>query len=160
MRKLLLPPLMFSFMLILSLTAWFRFFDFDGEDQVISCISNQSTIHGDFLMKGNFDFLFNEGEGRVRINGSTIVSGDEKIVSRQIYYTYIHQQNEYILKSKQIQMMNNGDSAIANSAFNHHFPAFFSKEGKELAVAIRQDKYNNFVIYFADVPAFYCQRKN
>lgn len=128
-------------------------------DRHISCLAVQSTKHGDFLMQGKYDFLFQDGKGRVRINGSTAVNAKEKIVSRQIFFTYTRHGDDFVLKSQQVQLMNNGDTTIANSDFNSHFPAFFSQEDKQLAMAIRQDQARSFVMYFADVPVFYCQPK-
>ncbi|EDP8577938.1 TPA: hypothetical protein PP061_003905 [Salmonella bongori] len=80
-------------------------------------------------------------------------------MSRQIFFTYTHQGDDFVLLSQQVQMMNNGDTTIANSEFNSHFPAFFSQEEKQLAMAIRLDRSGNFVMYFANVPVFYCQPK-
>lgn len=128
-------------------------------DRNISCLAVQSTAHGNFLMQGKFDFLFQHGKGRIRINGSTTTSGKTNIVSRQIFFTYTRYDTDFVLNSQQVQMMNNGDATIANSDFNHHFPAFFSQEGKQLAMAIRQDRSGNYVMYFANVPVFFCQPK-
>ncbi|EPE1853276.1 hypothetical protein [Cronobacter dublinensis] len=125
----------------------------------ISCLAVQSTKHGDFLMQGKYDFLFQYGKGRVRINGSTAVNVKKKIVSRQIFFTYTRYGDDFVLKSQQVQLMNNGDTTIANDDFNRHFPAFFSQEDKQLAMAIHQDRSGSFVMYFADVPVFYCQPK-
>lgn len=130
------------------------------KDPHISCLAVQSTTHGDFLMQGKFDFLFQNGKGRVRINGITTVGKNEHIVSRQIFYTYTRHGADYVMKSQQIQLMNNGDTTIANSDFNSHFPVFFSQEEKQLAMAIHQDQSGNVVMYFADVPVFFCQPKN
>lgn len=128
-------------------------------DRDFSCIAFQSTAHGDFLMQGKFDFLFQHEKGRLSINGSTTNAGNTGIVSRQIFFTYTHYGTDFVLKSYQVQMMNNGDTTIANSDFNHHFPAFFSQEEKQLAMAIRQDRSGNYVMYFSEVPVFYCQPK-
>ncbi|EOZ9391120.1 hypothetical protein ACQYE5_003085 [Enterobacter cancerogenus] len=128
-------------------------------DSDISCLAVQSTTHGDFSFHGEFDFLFINKKGRVRINGSTIFLGKASIVSRQIFFTYTHYQSDFVLKSQQVQLMNNGDATIANGDFSHHFPAFFSQEEKQLSIIIRQDRSGNFVMYFADVPVFYCEPK-
>ncbi|ELV3390474.1 hypothetical protein SGI62_004395 [Enterobacter hormaechei] len=128
-------------------------------DSDISCLAVQSTTHGDFSLHGEFDFLFSNKKGRVRINGITVLSGKVSIVSRQIFFSYTHYQSDFVLKSQQVQLMNNGDATIANGDFNHHFPAFFSQEEKQLSITIRQDRSGNFVMYFADVPVFYCEPK-
>ncbi|AGR61923.1 hypothetical protein AHS86_23830 [Salmonella enterica subsp. enterica] len=155
-----LPALLFFISTIIFLSmAVFAAYSKMSKDHHILCLANQSTIHGDFLMQGEFDFLFQKGRGRVRINGSTDVGEKENIVSRQIFFTYTHQGDDFVLLSQQVQMMNNGDTTIANSEFNSHFPAFFSQEEKQLAMAIRLDRSGNFVMYFANVPVFYCQPK-
>ncbi|ECF7068837.1 hypothetical protein ABDS71_004318 [Salmonella enterica] len=155
-----LPALLFFISTIIFLSmAVFAAYSKMSKDHHILCLANQSTIHGDFLMQGEFDFLFQKGRGRVRINGSTDVGEKENIVSRQIFFTYTRQSDDFVLLSQQVQMMNNGDTTIANSEFNSHFPAFFSQEEKQLAMAIRLDRSGNFVMYFANVPVFYCQPK-
>lgn len=128
-------------------------------DRNISCLAVQSTTHGDLYMHGSFEFLFNNGRGSLKINGNTEFAGRVNIVSRQIFFIYTRFGSDFILKSQQIQLMNNGDTAIANKDFNHHFPVFFSQEEKQLALTIRQDRIENLVMYFADVPAFYCEPK-
>ncbi|WP_274242164.1 MULTISPECIES: hypothetical protein [unclassified Enterobacter] len=110
-------------------------------------------------MQEKYDFLFQHGKGMVSINGLTTVNAKEKIVSRQIFFTYTRNGYDFVLKSQQVQLMNNGDTTIANGDFNRHFPAFFSKEDKQLAMAIHRDRSGSFVMYFADVPVFYCQPK-
>ncbi|WP_432224914.1 hypothetical protein [Enterobacter wuhouensis] len=126
-------------------------------DREISCLAIQSTTHGNFFAQAEFDFLFSEKKGRVRINGSTELSGRVNIVSRQIFFNYTRYGADFMLESQQVQMMNNGDTAIANADFSHHFPAFFSQEKKQLDMTIRQDRSGNFVMSFANIPVFYCQ---
>ena len=157
MPKKLSSVLFFISMVIFISMAVFAAYSRMNTDRHISCLATQSTKHGDFLMQGKFDFLFQNGKGRVRINGSTAVAAKKNVVSRQIFFTYTRLDDDFVLLSQQVQTMNNG--TIENSDFNNHFPAFFSQAEKRLAMAIRQDRSGNFVMYFADVPVFYCQPK-
>lgn len=152
------PAVLFfiSAVIFISMVA-FTAYNNVNTDREISCIAIQSTTHGDFSAHGEFDFLFSDKKGRVRINGSTELSGRLNIVSRQIFFNYTRYGDDLMLESQQVQLMNNGDAAIANADFSHHFPAFFSQEKKQLAMTIRQDRSGNFVMSFADVPVFYCQ---
>lgn len=159
MRKNMSAVCFFISILILSSMAGFIAWRNTKADPYISCLAVQSTAHGDFLFQGIFDFLFQNGKGRLRINGKTTVAAKEGIVSRQIFFTYTRHGSDYVLKSHQVQLINNGDTTIANSNFNRHFPAFFSQEEKLLAIAIHRDRSRNVVVYFADVPVFYCQPK-
>ncbi|MFH7907861.1 hypothetical protein ACKU08_000640 [Enterobacter cloacae] len=159
MRKNM-PAVFFSIsVIILTCMAGFIAWRKTKTDPYISCLAVQSTAHGDNLMQGKFDFLFQNGKGRIRINGKMTVTAKDSIISRQIFFTYTRHDSDYVLKSYQVQMMNNGDSTIVNRDFNHHFPAFFSQEDKQLAMAIRQDRSGNHVMYFAEVPVFFCQPK-
>lgn len=159
MRKNMPAVFFFISILILSSMAGFIAWRNMKTDPYISCLAVQSTAHGDFLMQGKFDFLFQNGKGRIRINGKTTDTAKDSIVSRQIFFTYTRHGSDYVLKSHQVQLINNGDTTIANGDFNRHYPAFFSQEEKQLAIAIHQDRSGNVVMYFADVPVFYCQPK-
>ncbi|MGS3490038.1 hypothetical protein ACB276_19725 [Enterobacter hormaechei subsp. xiangfangensis] len=156
MRKLFSVVLFIIALLILLITAVMTHNGMKA-DHGIACLAFQSTTHGDFSAHGEFDFLFNDKKGRVRINGSTELSGRINIVSRQIFFNYTRYGDDFILESQQVQLMNNGDAAIANADFSHHFPTFFSQEKKQLAMTIREDRSGSFVMSFADVPVFYCQ---
>ncbi|ELC6355184.1 hypothetical protein Q8V91_004495 [Enterobacter hormaechei] len=159
MRKNMPAVFFFISILILSSMAGSIAWRNMKTDPYISCLAVQSTAHGDFLMQGKFDFLFQNGKGRIRINGKTTDTAKDSIVSRQIFFTYTRHGSDYVLKSHQVQLINNGDTTIANGDFNRHFPAFFSQDEKQLAIAIHRDRSGNVVMYFADVPVFYCQLK-
>lgn len=155
----LFPVVLFTISLLILIITAMAVQNGNKTNSDISCLAVQSTTHGGFSFHGEFDFLFSNKKGRVRVNGSTVLSGKVSIVSRQIFFTYTHYQSDFVLKSQQVQLMNNGDATIANSDFSHHFPAFFSQEEKKLSMTIRQDRSGNFVMFFADVPVFYCEPK-
>jgi hypothetical protein len=129
-----------------------------SQETPLSCISRHTLLHGGFSMTARYFFSFYEERGVVRINGTIL--RDRKIypISRQIFFTYTHEEDEYTLKSTYIEKMSTdrGDASGAEK----HLPSFFSAGNRKFNFTLHQDRYRNAIIIFTEVPVFYCARRD
>ncbi|MEL0552562.1 hypothetical protein EDF82_3293 [Raoultella sp. BIGb0399] len=125
--------------------------------RTIQCQSRQILIHDDFKADANYGFTFSENKGEVTIHGLAMEKNEQITISRAIKFTFINNDDVYILKNTNIEYLSSADSQ-KSSQTNVHYPAFYYESGKELILKIVPDKYDNSVIYLHNMPLFYCKK--
>lgn len=134
------------------------FFNIDDSNNKVVCQSRHTLLHDGFRLDSNFGFTLANDKGELTVHAIAAENGVQSQVGRVINFTYVKNNDVYILKNQYVEYLSTDNSKGSNVDF--HFPAFFYEAGKELALKIEYDKYHNPVIYLHNMPMFYCKKYN
>lgn len=145
-------------LLIAAVSAVVYFYQADEVNNKIVCQSRHTLLHDGFRLDSNFGFILANDKGEITVHAIAAENGVQSQIGRVINFTYMKNNNVYILKNQYVEYLSSDNSKSSNVDF--HFPAFFYEAGKELALKIEYDKYHNPVIYLHNMPMFYCKKYN
>ncbi|HAT1578231.1 TPA: hypothetical protein I8Y25_004680 [Raoultella ornithinolytica] len=145
-----------SALLIVVLLIIFYYFKPLPSNKGIACQSRHTLIHDDFRLDSNIGFTLGNYKGELTIYGIAAENGRRSQISRVINFTYVNYGNIYFLKNQHVENMSTDSSK--DSSVDTYFPAFFYEPGKEMTIKIEYDKYRNPLIYFHNMPTFYCKK--
>lgn len=125
---------------------------------ISQCTSHTTLVHGTLRVDARYDFAMSRGKGVIRINGNAIVDNKKLPISRQVQFIYSHIGDTYTLENTQSEIMSNDKGNLVN--IQEHFPSFFSVAGRRLTIVMQLDRYKNYIMYFGNVPVFYCVKSS
>ena len=158
MKKIIVAALFTISALFFVAGASFHYYDGNKTVLPLSCVSQHTLIHGAFVMKARYFFSFYNNRGVVRVNGAVFRDGKTYPVSRQIFFNYTRDGDEYTINSTYIEKMSADKGEMSGAEL--HLPSFFSSRDRQFNFTLHQDRFRNAIIIFTEMPIFYCARRS
>lgn len=122
----------------------------------VNCEGDLYVAEKDSFFDGNLQYFLNDNRGFARITGVISNSGDKKIISRVIYFTFQKIDNQYLLLSCDIEKTKTDN--VSNANLTEVLPPFYALPKKRLALHIDKMKNGN-LFYTSTLPSLYCRSK-
>lgn len=129
--------------------------------QVINDHKNGCTADTYIIEKGHsYDMLLDVNLSHGENTGVISVEGSyrNKLIRRDVYFSYMRDDDDYILKSTEVEIIE-PINTITNSELKNILPDFFIFPEKKLRYTIRKQANNGYLFFVGSRPVLYCSPK-